>query len=433
MGFGEAYVNTQLIYQKLYDSPFYYDATQNKMTENPKRRLKLFQRVLKMPLWHLSQLLTFIFFLYCTAHVYTLSSLLSSNPKIVSLAELISHGFGIAITIQALVTTYTLETNPSYVTYVGSEILQINGIKHVGLPTTARLPDLSELLGYGIAIGFLNFPLIVLAWCLILKVDPISLELQGILPQVPLRILSCSICTFTTVFSANSCASYMLFVLTCCQTLEQLSLENLKMSKMEHRKQMHKCIEKYAMFAVKSGLQLLERIYPNWKNQTKADGNRKRSGRLASSKRCEGFSFETSRTIHNSLCLVMEPCNKNSQAFVPAMTAVGISLCVIAIYCCLKFYTHTEFRVLVIFDGIICILIHWLIFFLCFHASQPAENSAELIHFWKSKELSVLRRRQARALYVYGFWIGPFCQAKKRTALDIMECIVDYTATLLLA
>jgi len=90
---------------------------------------------------------------------------------------------------------------------------------------------LQEVVGYGLAIGFVNFTFSAIAYPLLRDYDPINLELKDVLPEIPRRLLAVTYYGLMAFYTTNYCAQFILLLLTCCEAFEKQTEWNLKMNK----------------------------------------------------------------------------------------------------------------------------------------------------------------------------------------------------------
>jgi len=160
--------------------------------------------------------------------------------------------------------------------------------------------------------------------------------------------------------------------------------------------------------------------------------------------------------LHNQTHMLITVSNKSVEAFVPVMTTVGMSICIVCNFTMIhvlnylkdlvndvrngsKEYTrhiqeiiiigYLAIAVMFILD---CIIVGIVIFF-CKHASQPRLHFQKYIHIWRNCQLlPKLEKRQARAMREICFMLGTFFKASEDTALRILHKILDLTITMLL-
>ncbi|CAL8097898.1 unnamed protein product [Orchesella dallaii] len=224
MGFGEAFINLQLIFQKLIDTPIMYDPQNEKFISNPKLKT-----IWKMPIYHPSISSVFCYYLYCIYRILRIYRSYKETGNI-NPPEILFHGLALCLETFTMITVYSFEKNPEGFGFVKTQILRIRGIKHNGWPNSKRLPDLQELVTYGFAVGYFNFPIAALIAPFLLDQDPINAELKDVLPPIPRRIFASFLCATTVFYSALVNGTFLLGLMTCCYALEKLTEMNLKLS-----------------------------------------------------------------------------------------------------------------------------------------------------------------------------------------------------------
>lgn len=96
-------------------------------------------------------------------------------------------------------------------------------------------------------------------------------------------------------------------------------------------------------------------------------------------------------------------------------------------------YKDENFQVVWIGLLILGPCLYWLVWFFVHHAAKSLINTQEVILCWKLKLVNKVERRQLKSLKPCGFDLGPFFKLKESTVLDIMNTILNYTATVLLS
>jgi len=118
MGFGEAYINVQLIIQRFFETPFYYDVKSDKLVANIKIKHRW-----KMPTWHLFIITAVSGLSYA---IYRCGVLLRRKGK-VDPEETAVYIVVLAMSIQTLATLYTMARDPECFCFVTSQIFKIGG------------------------------------------------------------------------------------------------------------------------------------------------------------------------------------------------------------------------------------------------------------------------------------------------------------------
>lgn len=384
MGFGQAYLNVQLHYQKLMDTPFYFDFKKRKLVANPKFSNKVSR--LRIPYWHLTIIVLILSFLYCLYHCLNLYH----NYKVTRVSprvdEVLIYCTVLTMDFCALATMHTYERNPIWFTQIGSEILFALGrLKYLGWPTKNRLPDIEEIAGYIIAGCLLIAPLNAIAIPWILTFDPINLIFQNILADVERRILASFIYGFFTLTSILFLVPMMLFNLSACQIIEEVVQMNY-----------HNSI----------GPVLTKKLNDN---------------------------FHASVHLHNMISLVINPGNKNISLFLPCVSGVAISIAIISNYACLTLYHRTDIRLIVCSGAVVSLSAYFIITFLSRHAAKPLKYSRQMIQRWKNILIAPDAKRQARAMQPVAIMMGPFFKIEDRTGIDLLNVVMEYTVTLLIS
>lgn len=124
-------------------------------------------------------------------------------------------------------------------------------------------------------------------------------------------------------------------------------------------------------------------------------------------------------------------CSNNVRVFVPTMTGCGLMICIVLNFGVITLASREDLRFLVVAFVVVNMLVHGVILFFCKHASQPAIHTQAALDYWKEQLHDKLERRQLKVLREFGFWIGPFFSAKRSTASDIFQTILEYTVNLL--
>ncbi|CAL8098258.1 unnamed protein product [Orchesella dallaii] len=426
MGFGEAYINVQLFCQKLFDIPITYDITQNRVIPNPKLKSRM-----KMPIWHITNLAVIICYLYQIYHGIKMTVAKNSGRN-VEPEEAVLTCFSIAMLSQSLITMYTLELNPDDFAYMLTQIFRIDEVKYRGLPSSKRLPDLQEVMGYGMFIGFCNFTISCILYPLLRDYDPINMELNGFVPEIVRRILAMMYYGPMCFYTTNYCAQFILLILATCQIFEKKTELNMKTSKGILLNHEMNWLEKLVRFEMEMLFKTLDKFSRNRKIEDGIETIENEPPTIGPVLAGGGI-FEKHRKFHNCLYIMMAQSNVLVRVFIPAMAGVGMAFCVACNYVCLKMYDNDEVIIFVVcaFGVIICV--YALILFLCAHASLPLMYTEETIHYWKGELFRKIQRKQCKAMISFGFTLGPFFMAKKRTALDMMDTILNYTITILLA
>lgn len=129
MGFGDAYINIQLITQGFLDPPVIYDKSEGRIVSNPKLSNKL-----KMYRWYIGN--SFIASVNIFSAVRLGFLLKRFNAETASKAakeEIFVYIFTVAITVQALCTWSSLERNSGWISGVEAQIFKAMSIDYRGI------------------------------------------------------------------------------------------------------------------------------------------------------------------------------------------------------------------------------------------------------------------------------------------------------------
>ncbi|CAL8112118.1 unnamed protein product [Orchesella dallaii] len=444
MGFGEAFINVQLLYQSIFDMPCYYDIQKEMLIPNPKLKKRW-----KMPIWQAIKIgaaIGMIFFCYRFTTIF----LKYKNTNAINPEEVSIYFIGILMILQASVTMYTMDVDPEEVCRINSQIFKLGGIKYKGWPSSARIPTLMELVGYGMAIVFCNFTFISAFYPLLRSYDPINIELDGILPEVPRRLLAAVLYGTLVFFGANVCAVYLLMVLTFVHVFELATLANYKLSLgVSYQNTVHP-LDRIIHDILKVLFLLLEKVLRRRKLAVVPDSLVPKpqilqeiiivkhtsdvdTSEIVSNSRSSIIEmFKVRRKRHILLSLLIERSKRTVEIFVPTMAIVGMLFCIIFNYTLVKMYDREEFRLFIALGVGLLICINMLILFICDHASLPLIYSSETIMFWKGRLTGQVERRQVRCMRPLGFTLGRFFYAKRITGLEMNDIISNATITLLL-
>lgn len=157
--------------------------------------------------------------------------------------------------------------------------------------------------------------------------------------------------------------------------------------------------------------------------------------------------------LHNQTRMLITMSNQTVSEFVPVMTAVGMSSCVVISICIVRgvafislltggnCHTHQRqftktdilFAYVCIFGAlfVLMVIIEIIVLF-TWHAFQPRSNSSKYIYTWQKYELLPrAEKKQALAMREVAYRIGPFLIADRDTAFVIGSKILDLTVTFL--
>lgn len=434
MGFGEGYLNVYVLCQKMFNMPSRFDIAQGRFIRNP-------QWGKKFPAWHVYQLAICTFFLYTINHFRILCKAYIAG-KDVSMEEFIVYVVYSAGALHEISTGYCEASHLSWSVENINNMLHFGNVRYCGWPTSQRLPDFQELVAYGMGLALATSASVLgLAVPFIRPFDPISLELSGALSPTQVKFIAAFLYFILCFFGSLDTLCYLLRAMLVCQVIETKADLNLKLSRCQSCEKEVAWIEsRFIQPVLKTFFQVFERLAQKRPKtipfeistldsvETGQRGNHlHRSGMPGTAIR-----FRRRRHLHAQMNLLIDTSNQLVHFFVPCMTGTGIVICSIINYGILSCFDDEEVR-LIIFSGIVLVgVIHCLILFFCKHASNPAILTKSMIQYWKGKLSGRLERRQFRSMRTLGFTIGPFFGAKRSTALDIMDTIVDCTISLLL-
>ncbi|CAL8132806.1 unnamed protein product [Orchesella dallaii] len=433
MGVGEAFINVQLVYQRIFDMPWYYDKSEGKLILN--RKLKTRQ---KMPFWHTIHLAVVLCLLFT---IFRLKLIIRDYKvtRTVNPEELCFCGIVTAMTIQAAVTVYTMELEPKRLAYSVRETLNLGGVVYKGKPNSNRIPDMQELVSYGMAIALCNFVLITGLYPLLLNLDPINTILVGILPEVPRRLLAMFVYVITSFLAGSTCASFLLMVLTIVHIFDVQTAMNLKQSMGYSTVQNIQRVDRLLQNILKEVLSLLEKrnrlqIQPTISKSSclKALDTEDRPVVIEIQKCGNEINFGRIYKKHMTMNLLMDMSNRNVEVYVPTMLTVGMTFCIIFNYSIVTLHTRKDMQILILAAIFILVAINGLIHFLCYHASLPLIHTTSTIMYWKGCLVAKLEKKQVRCMRPFGFKLGHFCYTKSDTALKMNDVIINATITLLL-
>jgi len=405
--------------------PWYYNTKTDALVVNPKHKLKLIPRMIKMPIWTLYNTTAILGFFISTSQLFL--GLFSNNNENEQNhnQEISLHCVIFVVTLLVLVTSYSV--NESQINFCNN-LFHVKGIQYVGFPTTERLPAVTELMGYGLIFMFFCFPVVAAVSPFLIDTKMFDNFLTLIIPENYQRSF---VAIFFGTFGYTASivlGNFLIFQVACCHVFEKLAEQNLLLSKGIPSENRLNSTEKVLLLLSKYFLTVLEYIYPKWKSFGW-------KVRKCSQNRISAFNFTVMRHNHNTLLFFTNISNENMRVFLPTLAGVGIALCVVSNCVAILLFDRSEFIVKMIWFSALGILIciYFLVMTLCHHASMPLVYSQECIAFWRGELKSLLGRKQVRAMKPYGFTMGPIFVVKKRTALDIMDAIFNYSVTFLLA
>ncbi|CAL8083989.1 unnamed protein product [Orchesella dallaii] len=434
MGFGEAFINLQLLYQRIFDMPFCYSLKKGKLIANPNRNS--WWKMLNWNLIKWSLLILVIHSVYRGGKLFLNSDENTPlNPE-----QMFVHITIFGAGIHTLATIYTMERHPPDFTYVLTQIIKLGKVHWRGWPTSERLPDIQELVAYGLASSCMSSTAFCCLYPLLRSYDPINYELKDLIPEVPRILLAVCIYGFVTFGCAVICSSLMALLLAACHVFEKETEKNKSCSigtQPENKDNQLECLVQEILFYV---FLSLDRLLGRNKSSTTVHPLEEVVQRFVTVNPCGSLEeepmneqYKRSLRRHRQLRLLMEASNKNEQVFIPTMATVGILLCTIFNYTLLTMYDKEEFRLLFPPIALFLVSTNVLILFFCHHASLPLIYTEETIHFWKGVLIGKLEGRQVKSMQPFGFTLGAFFHAKRETALEMNDIILNNTITLLLS
>lgn len=344
------------------------------------------------------------------------------------------YGFVVDITVQLLVTTITGQRDPYESCNIINATFALGNVHNPGLPTSKRLPDPQECIGYIVSVISLIVPLTLSGMSWVFNFDPINIHLDNVIPEIPRKIFAAT-CYGTLAFAgAQICWLFILHCITIYQYSENLSLQNLNESKLNFPNSHCSVMNRIVLTFFKVLIKFIEKLYPRWR----LGGNHQfrhvyKIRKLGSES--VTVRFRHCRFIHHQLQIILCMCNQNTLYFMPTMALVGVYLCTICNYMIVNLLETSEFQSRIAFTCAIMmdVAVYWVTLFLAQHASETLLRTKAFIDCWKGNiHLGKLERKQVRAMSAFGFKIGPFLHVKKSTALDIFAFIFNYTTTLLI-
>ncbi|CAL8132784.1 unnamed protein product [Orchesella dallaii] len=391
MGVGEAFINVQLVYQRYFDMPWYYSRSESMLILNPKLKTRW-----KMPFWHIVHLAVVICTLFSIFRInlmlreYMVTGMV--NPE-----EMCFCGLVGAMSIQAGVTVYAFEVDPKRLAYSVTQTLNFESVVYKGWPSSNRIPDIRELVSYGMAIAFCNFPLIAGLYPLVFNLDPINTVFEGFIPELPRRLLAMITYITTTLLSATMCASFLLMCLTVVYIFDVQTTRNLKLSIGHPTEENMKRVDRLVENVMKAVLSFLEKAFRRDRLQIQPSTSKSlhveaidiedppgiTETQPCGSERDTYMNFRNIYKNHVTTNLLMDMSNKNVEIHVPTMVSVGMAFCIILNYSVITLYTRKDMQVLIVAMVFILVAINGLILFLCYHASLPLIHTTETITYWK--------------------------------------------------
>lgn len=262
------------------------------------------------------------------------------------------------------------------------------------------------------AIGFFLFPFSTLVLPIIRSYDPINQMFETFCPvSLNPKVQKCTVVAlylWSVFFGALSCLNLLLLTLTHCLALYTMASKNLSIS-MDYLK---KCPSikysknKFAIITVNNFLTIYE-----IRNLEKV--------------------FQQRYLRYNRFRYMITGINMGLDWYIPASLGVGIALCIASNYGLIELYGRLpkimEACMLVTTIGFTILSLHLLLY-----AAGPLTHSRMLIHFWRKIKMGKVQRKQVNAIFPVGFAMGQYFSIKKRTALDIVDTILNYTVSVLM-
>ncbi|CAL8129262.1 unnamed protein product [Orchesella dallaii] len=426
MGFGVAFINVQLLHQRIFESPILYDTTTGQVVANPKAK-----NPFNIPIWHLVKAFVFAIHLFsiyrCVHIVEDYKSFNVINPENTFL-----YVFVTAITTQALVTIYTIERDPASVASTITKHLTVAGITNEGWPNSERLPDIKEICAYILASGFFNFPIITALYPLKRSLDPVNLLLENVVPEILRRILACLIYGVFVCVAANICAALILIVLTCLEIIQTETEKNYLLSMEKPVIIRMPRIELIINRQLKTAFLWLEKKFEWFRPGTQSQRSHWNRGNTPNETNWSTqHKFKRSFKKHMINTLLIDAGNETVNVFIPTQMTVGMALCISIICIIIKLHGNEYLRPFLYISLLVLVGIIGHTFVLFKQASLPLIYTTETIRFWKGKHTGPLFRRQLRCMRSVGYKIGKFFYCKRATALEVIEKIIDATITIL--
>lgn len=228
MGFGEAAINLQTMYQNFLDLPWYFSEKNQKFQLNPK--FSGHKYFWKVPIWYSANTGVLCGFLYSLCHLRTLL-LRSYAGKQADILEVIAFLYALGITTQASITSLTVQRRAYSIIYAIQETFSLAGVQNVGWPNSERLPDLQELIAYCIASGSYILPVGISVFSILFDFDPINIELKVILSDLVRKLIASLSYLVLVFYATNICISFILLLVATCHMSEKIALECLFISK----------------------------------------------------------------------------------------------------------------------------------------------------------------------------------------------------------
>ncbi|CAL8104377.1 unnamed protein product [Orchesella dallaii] len=427
MGFGDAYINVQLIVQKLLDTPLIYDKRENRLLENPKMG-----SIWCMKMWYIGNMFITMVELYSICHLAKLIKYFDYDlsPKAYR-EEILVYVFTVAITTQSAMTWYTVERDPKWLALVMNDVFHSFDIKYRGWPNKNRAPHVTEIVAYILTLSFVFFPVGPIILPIIRKYDPINRMFMLLIPILSdkQRLVLVIIAYFLScLFGAVSALMLILLTLTHSFVLRKLMHQNILVSKIgidyltnRDGKRIKASLMNMRLFTSANRKCLLELL--DIKNYNYSD-----SGGWWNLH----WLFRKRYIFHTQACIIIRAINHNLHLYVPCMTSVGIVLCVTSNYGVIAFYGRLA-KVMIVFMIFTTICVGGLMMFMLLYASRPVVDSESFIRMWKRSGIGKRDRKQLKGAPIVAFTMGSHFTIQRRTAMDTMDTILNYTVSVLMS
>lgn len=427
MGYGEACINMQIIMQHIFSTPWKYDPNCGHFIRNRAMNSIFIIRLLKLPFWYLYKIGFWLVFTYSVYHLINISDFRHSDSPIV-VQEAIIYVVLIIGSSASLVCSHVADEASSAHMSTINMIFYKGNVKYIGLPTTERPPDFQELLVYIAMSIFLCFPYTAAAIPFVIDFDPLNRILTEMFTIQNRKIVAAFTYLFGVYIAANVNGIICLILLSCIELFERSSQNDLKASRGVLRRE---TAAKYETLLINCALwiiRIIEWVYPKWRNQYDRTMSLQRKNY-----KYNRYNFKICYTSHINWYILVEQCNLRMAILYPNLVGFTIIFCVLSNFWLISFYDQNELKILWWCILILGQLIYLLAIFFFHHGSSPIINTEETIMFWKGNNLEIREKKQLRSMIPYANKITPFCKVEKKTILAVLNTILDFSATLLLA
>ncbi|CAL8136668.1 unnamed protein product [Orchesella dallaii] len=437
MELGQAFINVHLLQQKFIDLPFHFHKESSKLKANVKLQTRW-----KMPIWHVGSVMMILFFIFSISHLISLRKFPTNEVA----EEAVVYALCSGASLLGIITCYTMEHDPDYVTQLTTETLWAGGIKYKGPPSLKRIPQFPEMFGYGSAAAFHFMPIVAAVFPILRDYDPFSLFFKDILCfSELLRRLMASV-TFGIFVAAGAPAICIeLLLLASAIVVFGKLLKHLeKLNQNEFYQLDQEGVDWFQQLVTKllNKLPVSNRVWNTEKLEFHRQGNRSNCPMWFDNSiitpifqkykdqpnRHVNQKFREQLHVHNQLYIIMTSCNYAARLFFPLFAFLGITISVAMNYAVIMLYGKIELY-LYLFACFIDIICFVLIFFFCHYGAMPLMQSTGFIEFWQGKKMGKAEMKSARAMLPIACMLGHFFSAKKGTSLDIMSNILDYTVS----